>query len=104
MPVSDVDRAKRFYGSLGWRRDLDYTAGDDFRAVQFTPPGSGCSIIFGKNVTAAAPGSVEGLQMIVSDIQIARLTRRFEWESNQNISVKSAKRGAMLTSQPPLPA
>jgi catechol 2,3-dioxygenase-like lactoylglutathione lyase family enzyme len=72
IPVSDVDRAKRFYGDLGWRLDIDYTAGDDFRVIQFTPPGSGCSIIFGKNVTTAAPGSAKGLHLIVSDIQAAR--------------------------------
>ena len=72
IPVSDVDRAKRFYGDLGWRLDLDYTAGDDFRVIQFTPPGSGCSVIFGKNVTAAAPGSAQGLHLIVSDIEAAR--------------------------------
>jgi catechol 2,3-dioxygenase-like lactoylglutathione lyase family enzyme len=72
IPVSDVDRAKRFYRDLGWRLDIDYTAGDDFRVIQFTPPGSGCSVIFGKNVTAAAPGSVKGLHLIVSDIQAAR--------------------------------
>jgi catechol 2,3-dioxygenase-like lactoylglutathione lyase family enzyme len=72
IPVSDVDRAKRFYGDLGWRLDIDYTAGDDFRVIQFTPPGSGCSVIFGKNVTAAAPGSVKGLHLIVSDIEAAR--------------------------------
>jgi catechol 2,3-dioxygenase-like lactoylglutathione lyase family enzyme len=72
IPVSDVDRAKRFYSDLGWRLDIDYTAGDDFRVIQFTPPGSGCSVIFGKNVTTAAPGSVKGLHLIVSDIQTAR--------------------------------
>jgi catechol 2,3-dioxygenase-like lactoylglutathione lyase family enzyme len=72
IPVSDVDRAKRFYGALGWRLDLDYTSGDDYRVIQFTPPGSGCSVIFGKNVTAAAPGSVQGMHLIVSDIEIAR--------------------------------
>jgi catechol 2,3-dioxygenase-like lactoylglutathione lyase family enzyme len=54
VPVSDVDRAKRFYDGLGWRLDADFAAGDDFRVIQFTPPGSGCSVIFGKNVTAAA--------------------------------------------------
>ena len=57
IPVSDVDRAKRFYGGLGWRLDAEFGSGDDFRIMQFTPPGSGCSVIFGKNVTAAAPGS-----------------------------------------------
>jgi catechol 2,3-dioxygenase-like lactoylglutathione lyase family enzyme len=72
IPVSDVDRAKAFYGSLGWRLDADYAAGDDFRVIQFTPPGSGCSVIFGKNVTAAAPGSAQGLYLIVSDIEAAR--------------------------------
>jgi catechol 2,3-dioxygenase-like lactoylglutathione lyase family enzyme len=72
VPVSDVDRAKDFYAGLGWRLDADFTSGDDFRVVQFTPPGSGCSIIFGKNVTAAAPGSAQGLYLIVSDIAAAR--------------------------------
>ena len=72
IPVSDVDRAKEFYGRLGWRLDADYDNGDDFRVIQFTPPGSGCSVIFGKNVTAAAPGSAQGLYMIVSDIAAAR--------------------------------
>jgi catechol 2,3-dioxygenase-like lactoylglutathione lyase family enzyme len=72
IPVSDVDRAKRFYRGLGWRLDADFAAGDDFRVIQFTPPGSGCSIIFGKNVTAAAPGSAGGLYLIVSDIEAAR--------------------------------
>jgi catechol 2,3-dioxygenase-like lactoylglutathione lyase family enzyme len=72
IPVSDVDRAKRFYGDLGWRLDADFVAGDDWRVIQFTPPGSGCSVIFGKNVTAAAPGSAQGLYLIVSDIKVAR--------------------------------
>ena len=72
IPVSDVDRAKEFYGRLGWRLDADYDNGDDFRVIQFTPPGSGCSVIFGKNVTAAAPGSAQGLYLIVSDIAAAR--------------------------------
>ncbi|MCU1253556.1 MAG: putative glyoxalase protein [Edaphobacter sp.] len=72
IPVSDVDRAKEFYGRLGWRLDADYDNGDDFRVIQFTPPGSGCSVIFGKNVTGAAPGSTQGLYMIVSDIAAAR--------------------------------
>ena len=72
IPVSDVDRAKEFYGRLGWRHDADFVAGDDFRVIQFTPPGSGCSVIFGKNVTAAAPGSAQGLYLIVSDLQAAR--------------------------------
>src|SRR6266576_798478 len=72
IPVSDVDRAKEFYGRLGWRLDADYDNGDDFRVIQFTPPGSGCSVIFGKNVTAAPPGSAQGLYLIVSDIEAAR--------------------------------
>src|SRR5580700_8538712 len=72
IPVSDVDRAKEFYGKLGWRLDADYDSGKDFRVIQFTPRGSGCSIIFGKNVTPAAPGSAQGLYLIVSDIQAAR--------------------------------
>ena len=71
LPVSDVDRAKEFYARLGWRLDAD-RAGDDFRLVQFTPPGSGCSVIFGRNVTAAAPGSAQGLYLVVSDIEAAR--------------------------------
>src|SRR4029078_8210546 len=72
IPVSDVDRAKEFYQKLGWRLDADFASGDDWRGIQFTPPGSGCSIIFGKNVTAAAPGSAQGLYLIVSDIEAAR--------------------------------
>jgi len=72
IPVSDVDRAKEFYGKLGWRLDADYDSGKDFRVIQFTPLGSGCSIIFGKNVTPAAPGSAQGLYLIVSDIEAAR--------------------------------
>jgi catechol 2,3-dioxygenase-like lactoylglutathione lyase family enzyme len=71
IPVSDVDRAKGFYGNLGWRLDADF-AGDDWRVIQFTPPGSRCSVIFGKNVTAAAPGSAQGLYLIVSDVDAAR--------------------------------
>jgi catechol 2,3-dioxygenase-like lactoylglutathione lyase family enzyme len=73
IPVSDVDRAKEFYQRIGWRLDADYAAsGGDFRVIQFTPPGSGASVIFGKNVTAAAPGSAQGLYLIVSDIEAAR--------------------------------
>ncbi len=72
IPVSDVDRAKEFYAKLGWRLDADFDSGKDFRVIQFTPPGSGCSVIFGKNVTAAAPGSAQGLYLIVSDIEAAR--------------------------------
>ena len=72
IPVSDVDRAKEFYASLGWRLDADYDNGKDFRVIQFTPPGSGCSVIFGKNVTGAAPGSTQGLYLTVVDIEAAR--------------------------------
>ena len=72
IPVSDVNRAKEFYGRLGWRLDAEFASGDDFRVIQFTPPGAGCSVIFGKNVTAAAPGSAQGLYLIVSDIEAAR--------------------------------
>jgi catechol 2,3-dioxygenase-like lactoylglutathione lyase family enzyme len=72
IPVSDVDRAKDFYAGLGWRLDADIVSGDSYRGIQFTPPGSGCSVIFGKNVSAAAPGSAQGLYLIVSDIQAAR--------------------------------
>src|SRR3954447_2541810 len=72
IPVSDVDRAKQFYGRLGWRLDADFDSGKNFRIIQFTPPGSGCSIIFGQGVTAAAPGSAQGLYLIVSDVEAAR--------------------------------
>ncbi len=73
IPVSDIDRAKEFYAKLGWRLDADFAAGSDFRVIQFTPPGSGCSVIFGKSVTAAAPGSAQGLYLIVSDVEAARI-------------------------------
>ena len=71
IPVSDVDRAKRFYAGLGWRQDADIV-GDDVRVVQFTPPGSACSVMFGRNLTPAAPGSAQGMHLIVSDIEAAR--------------------------------
>jgi catechol 2,3-dioxygenase-like lactoylglutathione lyase family enzyme len=72
LSVSDVDRAKRFYESLGWRLDADLTVEDGYRVVQLTPPGSACSIIFGEGVTEAPPGSAEGLQLSVYDIDEAR--------------------------------
>src|SRR5664279_2112657 len=72
LPVSDVDRAKEFYASLGWRLDADVAAGDDFRLIQFTPPGSECSVQFGTGLTAAAPGSAQVRYLIVSDIEVAR--------------------------------
>jgi catechol 2,3-dioxygenase-like lactoylglutathione lyase family enzyme len=72
VPVSDVDRAKAFYGSLGFREDIDYVGEDDFRVVQFTPPGSECSIIIGTGITEAAPGSLKQLQLVAYDIEEAR--------------------------------
>jgi catechol 2,3-dioxygenase-like lactoylglutathione lyase family enzyme len=72
IPVSDVDRAKRFYQTMGWRLDADFVAGEDFRVVQLTPPASECSIIFGKGVSSAAPGSAQGLYLVVFDIEQAR--------------------------------
>ena len=72
IPVSDVDRAKRFYGGLGWRLDADFAFDNGFRVVQFTPPGSACSVQFGAKMTSAAPGSAQGNYLIVSDIQAAR--------------------------------
>jgi catechol 2,3-dioxygenase-like lactoylglutathione lyase family enzyme len=72
IPVSDVERAKRFYSNLGWRLDADFVRGDAFRVVQLTPPGSSCSIHVGTGITAAAPGSARGLYLVVSDIEAAR--------------------------------
>jgi catechol 2,3-dioxygenase-like lactoylglutathione lyase family enzyme len=78
IPVSDVDRAKEFYGTLGWRLDADRAVGDEFRLVQFTPPGSWCSVQFGRNITAAAPGAAQALHLVVPDVQTLRdeLVRR----------------------------
>ncbi|GGS99991.1 VOC family protein [Streptomyces chromofuscus] len=72
LPVSDTDRAKDFYDKLGFRLDLDTGPSEEFRCVHFTPPGSGCSIMFGEGMTAAAPGSMQGLYLIVNDIEAAR--------------------------------
>jgi catechol 2,3-dioxygenase-like lactoylglutathione lyase family enzyme len=72
IPVSDVDRSKSFYGSLGWRLDADFAFENGFRVVQYTPPGSACSIQFGTKVTTAAPGSSQGLYLVVADIEAAR--------------------------------
>ena len=72
IPVSDVDRAKKFYTRLGWRLDADFSFENGFRVVQFTPPGSACSVQFGANITSAAPGSARGLYLVVSDIEAAR--------------------------------
>ena len=75
LPVADVDRARRFYEGLGWRLDADFSTGENFRVVQLTPPGSPGSIIFGKGITTAAPGSVQGLCLVVTDIAAARAER-----------------------------
>jgi catechol 2,3-dioxygenase-like lactoylglutathione lyase family enzyme len=72
VPVADVDRSKEFYESMGWRLDADFATGEDFRVVQVTPPGSEASVIFGTGLTAATPGSFEGLQLTVFDIDAAR--------------------------------
>src|SRR5947208_2034846 len=72
IPVSDVDRAKQFYGRLGWRLDADFKFDNGFRVVQFTPPGSRASIQFGTNITPAAPGSAQNLYLVVTDIVAAR--------------------------------
>ena len=72
VPVSDVDRTKAFYRRLGWREDIDFAGSDGYRVVQLTPPGSGCSIIFGKGVTSARPGSIDRMVLAVSDIDAAR--------------------------------
>jgi predicted enzyme related to lactoylglutathione lyase len=72
IPVSDADRAKEFYGKLGWRLDADFSFDNGFRVIQFTPPGSGCSVQFGSNMTPAAPGSARGLYLTVSDVEAAR--------------------------------
>ena len=103
IPVSDVDRAKRFYESLGWRLDADFATGDDWRGVQLTPPGSPCSVIFGKGVTTAAPGSVQGLLLIVDDIEEARaelighgvdVSEVFHFEGGLHVTgTKDARRG-----------
>ncbi|MEU2159922.1 VOC family protein [Streptomyces chengbuensis] len=72
IPVADVDRAKTFYQALGWREDADFPTDDGFRVVQMTPPGSPCSVIFGTGVSDSAPGSAQGLHLVVSDIEAAR--------------------------------
>jgi catechol 2,3-dioxygenase-like lactoylglutathione lyase family enzyme len=78
IPVADVERAKQFYGGLGWRLDIDFSLGDGFRGVQMTPPGSPSSIHFGKGITPAAPGSVKNTYLVVDDLESARaeLARR----------------------------
>ena len=92
IPVSDVDRAKRFYESLGWRLDADFASGDDWRLVQMTPPGSPCSVMFGKGFTPAVPGSVQGTFLVVDDLEAARarlighgveVSERFHFEGDR---------------------
>jgi catechol 2,3-dioxygenase-like lactoylglutathione lyase family enzyme len=93
VPVADVDRAKAFYQALGWRLDADFAASPDFRVVQLTPPGSACSVIFGTGVTSAAPGSAQGLQLTVADIEAARAElagRRITKETPMQTSFDSA--------------
>ena len=72
LPVADVERAKRFYGSMGWRLDADFANGNDWRVVQMTPPGSQSSVLFGKGFTTAEPGSVKGTFLVVDDVEAAR--------------------------------
>ncbi|MGD0731925.1 MAG: VOC family protein [Terracidiphilus sp.] len=72
IPVADADRSKQFYAKLGWRLDADFAYDNGFRVVQFTPPGSGCSVQFGAKMTSAAPGSTQGLYLVVSDIEAAQ--------------------------------
>jgi catechol 2,3-dioxygenase-like lactoylglutathione lyase family enzyme len=78
IPVSDVDRAQRFYADLGWRLDLDFDSGMGYRAIQFTPPGSSCSVTFGAKISTVAPGAYQGLLLVVADLEAARadLVRR----------------------------
>jgi catechol 2,3-dioxygenase-like lactoylglutathione lyase family enzyme len=103
VPVSDVDRAKSFYTEkLGFTMDVDHSAGDDFRVVQLTPPGSACSITVGKGLSDAAPGSTRGLHLVVSDIEAARheLVGRgadigdiIHFESGQQVAGPDPERG-----------
>ncbi len=95
IPVSDVDRAKRFYEGLGWRLDADFPGVDGFRVVQLTPPGSQCSIHFGRRVTKAAPGSVQNLYLVVSDIEAARAELK-----GRGVDVSEAFHFAGLGGQP----
>jgi catechol 2,3-dioxygenase-like lactoylglutathione lyase family enzyme len=106
LPVSDVDRAKRFYESLGWRLDADLVFGDDIRAVQLTPPRSACSIAFGKGLTAAEPGSTQRLELVVNDIDAARedlvgrgveVSELFHLDGTQVLPGPDPQRGSYLT-------
>jgi catechol 2,3-dioxygenase-like lactoylglutathione lyase family enzyme len=106
LPVSDVDRAKSFYQSLGWRLDADFDISDDVRAVQLTPPHSGCSIAFGKGLTSAEPGSAQRFELVVSDIDAARedligrgveVSEPFHLEEGKLISGPDPERRPYLT-------
>ena len=101
IPVADVDRAKSFYDGLGWRLDADIAAGEDFRVIQFTPRGSGASVIFGRNVTAAPPGSAQGIYLVVSDIEAARneLLRRGA-EVSETFHYAAGEQGRIRVSGP----
>jgi predicted enzyme related to lactoylglutathione lyase len=72
LPVTDVDRAKAFYEQAGFNLDVDHQASDEFRVVQFTPPGSACSIVFGKGLSSVTPGSAQGLHLVVTDVEATR--------------------------------
>src|SRR5215470_19119711 len=94
IPVSDVDRAKEFYTEAGWRLDADFRFDNGFRVVQFTPPGSGCSVQFGTKMTTAAPGSAQGLYLIVSDVEAARrelVARKVEVSDVFHVSAAGAQ-------------
>ncbi|WP_245486069.1 VOC family protein [Mesorhizobium sp. M7A.F.Ca.US.010.02.1.1] len=99
IPVSDVDRALTFYKNLGWRLDIDHGKGDDYRIVQLTPVGSGGSVMFGQNITTAAPGSAQGMHLVVPDILAARddLVRRGVKVSD--LSTTSAESSITLTAR-----
>ena len=100
LPVANVDRAKRFYESMGWRLDADFATGGDWRVVQFTPPGSQCSIHFGKGITTAVPGSVQGLMLAVYDVHATRaelvargveVSEVFHFEGGRRVAATNAR-------------
>ncbi len=93
IPVADADRSKAFYGGLGWRLDADFSFDNGFRVVQFTPPGSACSVQFGTKITGAPPGSAHGLYLIVSDIDAGRRrTRESGRHGQRGVPFRSAGR------------
>ena len=93
IPVADVDRAKKFYANLGWRLDADFPFDNGFRVVQFTPPGSGCSVQFGAKITPAAPGSAHGLYLIVSEHRSrARRTHLSRRKCQRSLPLRHARR------------